>query len=665
MAITLTLNSRKIDTLLPNGSSYKNFPDVDIPTSKNRIGEWKKLTLGYTSDTNLSGINIYINPGLFLPTGFVNTLTGGSGSYYWSYPLPNPIVNALYTCNLLTNGQDGKNNLVQINVTSALTFEVHIYFYQIYDIETYLNPPFAQESVALLKDKISNGSLLTVSGSSIYTDPTVDGRVYIYAQDSADASNKGWLEITLNGYKAGFYAKDTHEAAPYFTLPIWTLTGTVNGKLNTGSSTNVSFKITSPATVTKVLMWIIRTDLHFPFSVNFLGYYESDFQDIILGGPSGTKISGPYTSPAPLGGGVYESTFKVLPGQIIPGAKYRFIAVVYEKAGPVYETNSFITDEYDVNTAAPYAGVGLSFIGKLDDYNREFTGNQLTCVIEERMRSKLQINYTANAWKNSILARLGLVVPNDIRKYLVQVTFQIYEQYNDPNFGQVRNIFDERIAYKVNATSYTTDGNDIVTPFLTFGVDNATFAAAWRNRYELIDCLRTEINGVVNSTKLANQYWGGTAKYIDWTLLFVYDDYIVPFSDTLVYTQAIGVKDYEADIGGILSIEAQDPDNEDKDFWCPGEEFCLQANLTVLTPTDYNLITNIEVEPGSINTIEESEQWVGAQLPQLTTTKTISQETSFSQTTANKAKWCHNTALLTVNNTYKISAIAKKVIIAP
>lgn len=665
MAITLTLTDRKLDTILPNGTSYKNFADIDIPTSKNRIAEKKKLTLEFSSDTDLSGINFFINPGMFLPVGYVNTITG-AGSFFWSYPLPNPIANGLYTCVYQGTGfSEGKNTLVQINVTSNTTFEIHIYFYQIYDIQSYLNPPLALESEALLRDKITSGSQLNVSGSSVYSDINVDGRAYIYCQDSADASNKGWIEVTYNSYKAGFYAQNTHQAAPYFTTPVWALTGTVNGKINIGSTTNVSFQITSPSTVTKVLMWLIRTDQHFPFGVDFLNYYEADFQDIILGGPSGGKISGPYTSPTLLGGGVYEVTFKVIPGQIVAGAKYRFIAVVYEKVGITYEVNSFISDEYLVNTAAPYNGVGLSFIGKLHDYNREFLGNQLTCVIEERMRSKLQINYLANAWKNSILSRLGLVVSNDIRRYLVQVTFQIYEQYLDINLGQIRNIFDERIAYKINATTYTTDANDSATPFLLFGVDNATFAAEWRNRYEQIDCLRTEINGIVNSTKLANQYWGGTAKLIDWQLKFVYDDYVEPFSDTIIFTQAIGVKDYEGDVGGILKIEAQDPAKEDKPFWCPGEEFCLQADLTIGTPSDYNLITNIEVAPGSINTIEESEQWVGAQLPQLGTTKTINQETSFSQSTANKAKWCHQTGLLIINNTYKVSAIAKKFILIP
>lgn len=667
--IGLTLNNRSVKTLLPDGTVYKTWTDSEIANSKNRIGEKKVFEASFTSDTDLSGMNIFINPALFLPIGYVNTITG-AGNFFWSYPLPDSAAIGTYPCNYQGTGfNEGKNYYVEVEVVSVMApfqFKVRVYFFQIYDVNTYLNPSSMDESNALLKDRLSNPSQLTVSGSSIYTDVNTDGRMYVYIEKRTDASVKGSMEIKFGDYKAGFYAKDEHQAAPYFSGPVWALTGIVNGKLNTAASTKVVFSITSPVIVSKVVMWIIRTDAHFPLGVNFYDYYEADWNEIMdPGGSNGPKIIGPMSAPEKQGASTtWNSEFYIDPALIVGGAKYRFIAVVYQDdlAYTDLEVNSFISDEILVNTSVPYTGGGLDFTGFLYDYNREFTGNSLSCVIEERMRSKLQIDFAADKWKNDILDRLGLTVPNDIRKYLTQITFQIYDQVVDINLGVIRNIYDERIAYRVNQTTYT--GNNGLS--LTFGTDTANFKADWRNRYEAnTQAIRTEINGILWSSILSNQYWGGTIKKIDWILLFVYDDYAYPFSDTMTFTQALTVADYVGGVGAPLSIEAQTEADEEKDFWCPGDEFCLQASLTEENPSDYSLITNIEPDPGSIYTIEEAEAWAGAQLVQLTSPKIISQEILYSSTSLQKAKWCIDTDELELDTTYKVSALAKKTVFGP
>lgn len=651
MAITLTLTKKRVRTNLPGASPTKDWDDADITNSENRIGERKRLHFEFTSDTSLANTNIYISPALFIANGYVLNVLGPP-AVCWSCNIPNTSA-ATYTCSYNGGGNifpdRAINYEVSVEVIDGTHFKVYVDFFQTYDTGSYLTPVNDDNHARLLKDRPANTSELVVSGSSVYNDTNVDGRCLIYVEDAVTDSNYGYSEVTLGGYKAGFFSYNNHNAAPYFSVPAWTVKYAGNAVTNIKSigDNDVEFTISSPAAPTAMYMWIIRTDTN-NMLTDFITNYEHDLQDITSSNTGGTKIKGPYVDLALVSGTTYKATFKIDGTLLTVGGTYRMIAVVYNTSG-VYKVNSFISDEYSVSADNEYTGEGIEFKGRLCDVQREFTGDNLECVIEERMKSKIRLNFFNDKFKDDVFNRLGLVITNDIRRYLTSIEFTIYEEYTN-YLGDVKNIFDYRVLNKISMASYL--GGDIDSDFQT---DYAEFAAEWRNRYETAtSCIQTLVNDVNFLPLQADQYWGGKTLKIDWKFTFYYDDYVSPFTDEMVYTQQIRVKDYEPALIEISSDSDIIP-------WCNNVNICMAATVdpTQIT-SEYNLINNIEVYPGNSSAIEEREEWVPDELAQETTDKISDQEIAFDETEAGKAKWCIDTSKLSLNSQYKISAIAKK-----
>jgi len=330
----------------------------------------------------------------------------------------------------------------------------------------------------------------------------------------------------------------------------------------------------------------------------------------------------------------------------------------------VYEVNTFISEEEIVVDALPqYDGNGLDFTGSLSDCDDNYSGNNLECVVEERMRANLRVDFAADKWKNDIFARLGIVVPNDIRRYLTQVFIDVHEE-TTVGLTTTKHTFAMPILNKTGPTTYTTAPGVA----LDFSVaDQATFRYEFRNRYEAhLSNLYTYVNGVLLTSPTSTMNWAGRTIRLEWNLVFFYDDYTTPFSDTIKYTQIVRPKDYEID---SFYIQEKDSDFSGKgdaiewpDFECTEDGMCYQARITN-DSSGYKLITIIESNPGNATvTLEEREEWVPDVLPQLTTNKYYNQESDFGQTTADVAKFCVDASKISLNLPYKISAIAKQVI---
>lgn len=659
-APNLTLVSQSFDTLLPDGTHY--YSQTNPSNVVARIGERRKIILTLNASdpivgypTSLAGYNLFLNIGLFINTSIITSITG-PGVNYWSAPLPNPIVpNQDITAALVVGtgyADVSKNYTVTIRTVTDTQIRVTIEYYQIYDTGSYLNPIPEDNHSKLLKDRISNSIELTTSGDSVYTNANCVPRIRIYLEDSTNALNNSTYQVNLTGYGAGFYAKNKHNAAPYFSNPVFTLTrsAVVVTGLSTSADTKVSFKITNPAGVLKVFAWLIRVDT-FDDTVDFLTNYEASFADVITSGSGHNKIKSPLTSPTHIGSNVYESTFFIDKTQLVQDTRYRIICIAYYANGSV-EVNSYISDEYAVDAYPCYQGDGIDFTANLADYDKVYTGNNLECVVEERMRSMIQMDYTLDKWKDDIFNRLGLVVTNDIRRYLTNIDLEIYETYTDPLLGTVKNIFDRKNAVKLNATTYSTPSGMV----LNFGTDLARFYYYWRNRYEdHLPCIQTLVNGVAQTPVFETQNWADKTLYVEWRLKFIYDDYTTPFSDTIILYQMIRVADYNREI----LIKNQDTTQPNKTSFCKGEEMCLYGELATVSPTDYHIINNIEASPGNSSTIEESEQWVGGVLDQLTTDKIYDQDSAFGAN--KKGNFCIDTTKLIAGLTYKISMIAKKI----
>jgi hypothetical protein len=655
--IILTKTAVLLETLAPNGSTIASWTNANVQFSVNKIGERKRISFTLDSSYPLNNVNIFVNWALFAPLGFIHSFVDVP-FINWSFGIPGAFVNGtvydmFYYISSTLNSEAGKNFKATLTINNGNSLTIALEYYQTYDVNGYINPNADNNHARFLKDKITNPLELTVgssssSGANIYNNAAYDGRIYVFAQNSLNPDDKGHAEFKFGAYKAGFYGQGLQGSTPYFVNAAfeYSYNGSVTTGFHNSGYTDVKFKVTSGAAVSKLIVRIIRTDTN-NNTVDFLTNYENESKVIEVGMADG-KLAGPVTITN--SGSTYTFNFRVNNNLLNIAGRYMLIATAYDLSSGV-EVDSFGTISVGIIAANPYTGNGIDFDARLSDYNREFSGDDLECVIEERMRSNLFMDFTNDKFKNDIFNRLGLTIPNDIRRYLTQIDFTIYEEYVDTYLGNVRNIFDYRTSTKISAVSYSTGGIN-----LSFNNGYAEFSADWRNRYEgAINCQQTLVNNLNFVPLQSTQDWSGKNLIVEWKLKLFYDDYAAPFTDVLYYKQKINVKGYES----IIQITSQIPADEDKTFWCTDDFMCLKATLGDPMLVDYKLINTIEPAPGNILTIEEAESWTGAILPQLSTPKIYNQEEDYGQTSPSVAKFCINTSELLVNS-YKISAMAKK-----
>lgn len=656
--IGITIDSIEVFTLNPDGSEYKPL-DSSTFLKKNRIGEYKKIRVNYVSSESIADTVIYFVPALFLKSGTVPPFTDAPTGSYYSYLIDSVPTVDTYEMNL--NASVGyvpdliKNNLCELIIDSATEFSIELSFYQLYDLLSFLTPSYEDNRWKLLNDRWNNGSTLSVVGDSIYTSDKFRPHFYLFIQKTADLANKFSITTSVEGYQGGFYNKNELQAAPYFTQQEFIIEdplGNTITKISSTFDTKVRFRCVAPDTVTEVFVWLIkvtgRGGVTDP-TVDMKTFYEASTENILTVGGSTTidnKIKSPSTAPA-LITGKYEISFHIDKSLVLPGELYRVIAIPHYNM-EVYEVNSFISNMLEVDLPT-FNGNGYEFTGTLTDYNKEFTGNDLVCVVEERIKSKLVVDYSGDVFKDDILARLGLVVPNDIYTYLQNIKCEIYE-----DIGTTRHYYKRSqasfslflLAWAIPSDmSFTNVGG-----ILTINWD-------WRNRYESwIPNIESQISGFILMSPTSNQNWAGRTLKVKYSLQLNYYDYAVPFSDNLVFIQTIRPKGYTSDVE-IFKEDGEEIGNAE--FFCSDESECLKAKFNLPNPEDYNLITTVEKSPGTITSIEENEEYLG-ELAQLDSDKFASQEVSYSETEATFGKFCLDNSKFVLNLPYKISAIAKK-----
>lgn len=658
--IAITLEGRKLFTLNPDGTDLVQLQDP-AEFNKNVIGERKRVELHYSASLSISGAQIYFDPALYLQVG-APSLAPNIPNQAWTYYVPPSLAAGTYNMSLVFPPpynigllKNWNAKFVYINSTS---FKILLEYFQLYDLNNFLSVASEDNRFKLTKDVVTDPQEITTAiANSIYTDASIIPQFYIYI-DNIISEDNGFLNTMLSDYKAGFYNKSATDGAPYFTLPVWGLEvdALPVSTMALDKDTKVTFGVTAPGVVDKIFIWLIKSSAN-DNTVDFITAYDASYLNITTVAGSATlsnKIKAPSTDPT-LNAGKYEVSFMVDKTKLLFGEKYRFIAVVYESGYGLVDVNSFISDEYTLNQLPQFTGDGYIFKGLLEDYESTYEGNALQCVVEERMKSRLTVDYsTYNIFSDDILNRLGLSVANDIRKYLTKITVEVYS--NDGTYIQY---FERLVSTRIDPVNYTVVPN----LELVFTSGELEVIYSFRNRYE---------SGVVNlETYLvagnvpiipanANQDWGGRDLFIKYSLELFYDDYSTPFSDTIIFEQKIYPKTYGDE---IVIRELPDKVIYDTTYFCSGDDMvCLVAILTgVDNPEDYNLITTFEPLPGNSNTLDENEEWVGADstLPQLQSVKILTSQTSFSETLAGKAYFCIIPTKFFINLPYKISAIAK------
>lgn len=668
--IPITLTGTDVISVLPDGTEYLTNT---FNNQQNAIGEKKRVKWKFSTSYNMEEVNIWCQFGTFVQ-GVLNSLSPKSPIDH-AFTFPIGLAAGLYPmAMILPSGANVnlQNNLqAYIEIVDSTHFNIIADFYQIYDETTYQNQVFQDNHNKLLRDlKTSLNDLVLTGAKSCYNSNVSNmcftARLEKYNQihlpdpnPYTDNSNP----FSGGTWQAGFYNLNPNGNAPYFNTPQFLLTRSSFPVSNFSptAKTNVEFRVTCPTAPTKILMWIIRTD-KFDNNVDMVTNYEANFEDIDSSnaniGSGSNKFSTPVINLNSLGGGVYSVGVAIDGTKLFFGGKYRLIAIVYDNATGNGFVNSFISEEYKVDKLPVYEGNGFNARGAIDDYHRQFRGNDLECCIEERIRAKVKLYFPFNKWKNDILNRLGLVTSNDIRRYMTSVNVEIFEEYTDTMFGlgDVKNIFESYTSNKIGATSYSAQNG------LTLNFGNTWFEMLleFRNRFEAnTPNLQTLINGVNTIPVMTNQYWGGRTLKIRWTLTFFYDNYSTPFTEEIVFNQQIRVKDY-----GEMAVRGYDPELNDfdiNDYICDDETLCFLGVLQNPSLPDRKLITNIYPKGSGVASIEEAEVWVGNELPQLTTNKITDQDEDYSLIASETAaKFCIDGTKLLVNSYYVISALAKK-----
>lgn len=668
--IPLTVTGTDFITVLPDGTEYKTSSTQHC----NTIGEKKRIKWKFSSSyADLSGVNVYLQLGLFqqgvvnsptpkIPLNYQGTFPSGlaAGDYQMALVLPSG-----------ANANLNNNASVILRILTSSTFHIVVDFYQIYDEMQYQNVSFQDNHNKLLLDQKQNTSELTLGAlnncynsnrSQFAITMKLEKPGVLHAPDTYLYTDNALAAMGANPWLAGFYNRNSNDSSPYFSNPVFEFTrsGAVTN-LSAYVDTNVLFKIDAPVSVSKVLFWIIRTDTT-DNTKTMVDNYEANFEEIVNTnaniGASTNKFTTPVINVVLDSGSTYKVGCAINHNNLTSGGKYRIIAIVYYSSGGTYQSNSFISDELTCDDLPKYEGNGLDVLTRLSDYNRQFSGNDLQCVIEERIKSTVKLEYAFDKWKNDIFNRLGLVVSNDIRRYLQNVIFTIYDTNVDMVLGIVQNIYEYQVATKQSLLGLTYNVPSDMT--MDFSDNWSEFTYEWRNRFESnTACIGTLVNGVPTNPVQGVQYWGGKTLTIKWTFQFIYDDYVVPFQDDIYCTQQIRVKDYERKDLEIKHInEFNEYDNQSN--FCSDLKPCF-VSLIPAALTDRKLIVNIFPENGAVNTVEEAEIWVGNQLEQLTTDKIINEEEDYVTESSKKvAKFCVDLSKLSLNSSYQLSTIAKK-----
>lgn len=657
MAMNINYIDFKVAVLLPNGTEYiKDYvSSVPFPT----IGEKKRAIMSFTTDYNMANVNLWIKFALFNQGIFSVSPSIAKSPMDYAITFPPTITAGTYPIAFIC--PSGLNSNVQQNAEANLIivdsthFRIEFDFYQIYDELSYQNTSIQDNHSKLLKDcSVAPSELILSSNKNCYNSNLSKLCTTFRFEKGADFSDISMSSV----WNSSFYNRNPINNSPYFNTPVWTLERTTPvTNLSTITNTNVKFNINGATAVTKILGWIIRTD-NFDNTVFMFDNYEADFKDIISTNPDlNDKIIAPIVDISLLSGITYEVQYTIDASKLVGGAKYRLIAIVYDNVG--LKSNSFISDEYIVDHVPCFDGAGFNLKGSLSDYDREFTGSDLECVIEERIKSKIYFDYTANQWADDILDRLGITTSNDFRRYLTKVKFDIYDENHVVGLGVVRNYYISETSNKYGINSYTSV-NGMNLDFTN--IDEPIFSFDWRNRFENnIDCLLTTIDNVPVTPVQAKQYWGGKTLKVRWQLFFYYDDYATPFEDIIEMFQQIRVLDY-----GNMKVLHYNVDGI-RSNWnatancCQGDEFCMGGVLdNSLDAIDRRLIVNICPNLASVNNLEEAEAWVGDELPQMTTMSITNEDIDYTTIYTKKAaRFCIDTSNLSVNS-YKISAMAKK-----
>lgn len=671
MAYSITYDSATLDTLDPKtGDVLRTESYSGSPLDKNSIGEYKRLTANYKIDGGddlTIGRTIRFVPGLYTWGSQSSGIGIGTPSNYYSWsisgstPTGTDLIGTLIASIVSPQDNRIKNYEVYLNLTDGTHFSIITYFFVTYDEEGYL-PATGNNHARFLKDAYSDPNELVVVSKPIYVSSSRAIAEFLQVVDMSTLAT--YFSETFFRFEAGFYSKSAENHAPFFTGDTWTLNDatdlpTVLTNLSGVHNTRVTFSTDGDNDLTDALLYLIRVDTAND-NVLFTANYEVSWAKMATDGTTGTLIDGALVSPslAPDGTMFYCTIDK---SALVPGARYRFIAICYELGGDEGDNiTSFISPEYSVDPSVPFNGDMFDHTMTYTDYHKTYPAETMICTVEERLKHTLSLDYSSGQFSADILARLGLTVPNDIRRYLKSIRLEVFTIRTDEAgilyVTNRRDVFEDITINRQPDGSYSPAGALTVSG----GLDN--FAVNWnfRVRYEdHIPNLYTYFDNTLQPLALENQNWGGRTLIVRITLELYYHDAPTPFTDLVQFDSQLQPRDYTTVSLHLYGSEGDDLGNPAPA--CQGEKACFISLLNVYDPSVYRLIATIEPMNGNSATVEEAEAYTTGSLPQETTLKITDEDTDYTLHGHNiYATFCVDTSLLNIGTQYKVSALAKQ-----
>lgn len=644
----LTLTFSRIQTEDQDGSILavsEQSGTAILNDQQNRITEKKELAVTFEVETAdpqlvLAGANIYVNIALYMAPGFVHTEPSGPPQTGWNYMIPTDVMadeaEMFFYSNGALNPHSCKNHRAFFKYLTTTTFSIRFEFYNTFDENGYLNSATKDNGWRFLAELWNQLNYNEQSTSIYQMEKQIRVLTYIRHNDSEAYSEKQEHIIYQGEHGSYNTTADLTIGGEELTSLSAAINNEITGKLYAGSDIYDSMYV-------KLIR--IQNDPHLDFLENAeLVEYEL--------APTAWAWNGTDHC--------YDFTVTIPSADVTAGGNYRVVSMVYDAAAGA--SLAAISRELASNEIIPYCdancfappegeGLGLTFNSSLSDIENEY-GDELTCVIEERIRTKVVVDYADNAWANHLACR-GIVPrlraeqdENDIRHYLKAVTCELYTEYFVSNLnGTVKNRLDFQTLTRLNINTYSS-------PSISFSFDTyaetLTVYYDFRNRNQTQDgALMSFLDGAQYFPIQDNQYWGGKTIYIKWTFNFFYHDQNPQFQDNLNVIQKIHVKDYSEDV----TFDAEPA------ILCDTATKCYQAEIVFANPETYSLINIVEKIP-SANNMVESENFVPDELAQEQSGIFTSQDATFA---GGNAQFCIDCTQLDSGSTYKFSAIAKKI----
>lgn len=581
----------KIITLKPNGTQLAGFADDYITTgfllnTKGSIGEVKQaqieIELDYYTGQTWENKDIFIDPALFV-LNFQTHPSSGQPTPGWKFSIPVGLPSGTYP--MIWYGCVGTDNQNK-NYACSLVYDTETTniiikhtFYTTYDIEDFISCAAQDNNKRLLRSKMSDPNDLDVDmTSSVYGTILKHYAYYIYVRDVSDNTNDklyNYANVAFGMLNKSYQNGTAHFPDQLFEFSVAGINSGNN--LSHQLDTKVRFQIHDQfiRTPTNAFAWLIRVDNGLFGNINWLTKYDYSFAEILTNAGTSTlhnAIKAPSTNLTALGGNLWDISFHINPLEIVEGAKYRVITVIYANPADVApfnnqyvnsycseELTAFFIPEFDPDACNPFT-VDKQII----DYRNDLATDCLVTVPEDRLKIGGVLNYADNPYADldtCLFERLGLHLAGlDPRYYLKKITCEIYEEYVSGT-DTIKNVFDRKEINRTSPLVYS-----IPTGMEFYSLDwtlSFFFYYSFRIRYENgIANMESYINDVIQAVPLTNQNWSNRNLIVRWDFMFEYHDYGTPFQEVFSTHYKLCVDEYENEKSDpVLLCEGDAPEN--------------------------------------------------------------------------------------------------------